>query len=342
MLAKKTIFLAASVGLASVGQSAAASDITIRFAHWLPETHPLAEHSFPDWSESITEASGGSIQFEYYPAEQLGRAADHYDMVSAGIADVAWVNPGYTTGRFPVISALEYPFVFSDGTTGSSAAHEWYEKYAKEEMSDVKVCITHINDPGTLHTNEEVRAPSDLRGLNIRPSSGSTAALVRASGGANVQVAAPEAREALERGTADGIFYPNGSFWLYGLDQAATYHLDFPMYTNAAVWVMNNNTYNSMTEDQKSVIDQHCTPEWAARVAKPWNDFEAEGLQRLRDEDGQTMVSLTDDEMQDWIEAVEPLVDRWKEEVSSKGHDADVIWSELAETLKKHDAEFAR
>lgn len=342
MLAKKTIFLAASVGIASIGQSVAASEVTMRFAHWLPETHPLAEQSFPEWTESITEASEGSIQFEFYPAEQLGKAKDHYDMVSSGIADVAWVNPGYTPGRFPIISALEYPFVFSDGTTGSSAAHEWYEKYARQEMSDIKVCITHVNDPGTLHTREKVKVPSDLNGLNIRPSSGSTAALVAASGGANVQVAAPEAREALERGTADGIFYPNGSFWLYGLDKAATYHLDMPMYANAAVWVMNNNTYNSMSEEQQSVIDEHCTPEWAAQVAKPWNAFEAKGLQKLRDDEGQTVVSLTDEEKQEWVEAVKPLVEDWKEEIDAKGLDADMIWSELGETMKKHDAEFVK
>lgn len=342
MLNKTTIALAASVGLASMAQSVAASDVTLRFAHWLPETHPLAEHSFPDWTESISKASGGSIQFEFYPAEQLGKAKDHYDMVSTGIADVAWVNPGYTPGRFPIISALEYPFVFHDGTAASSAAHEWYEKYAEKEMSDVKVCITHVNDPGTLHTREKVKVPSDLNGLNIRPSSGSTAALVSASGGANVQVAAPEAREALERGTADGVFYPNGSFWLYGLDKAATYHIAMPMYANAAVWVMNNRTYDSMSEEQQSVIDEHCSSEWAAKVAKPWNAFEAQGLQRLHEDEGQTMVTLNDEEKQEWLEAVQPLVEDWKEEMADKGLDPDMIWSELGKAMKKHDAEFVK
>ena len=32
-----------------------------------------------------------------------------------------------------------------------------------------------------------------------------------------------------------------------------------------------------MSDAQKKIIDDHCTPEWASKVTDPWTDFEANG-----------------------------------------------------------------
>src|SRR6266852_7185774 len=50
-------------------------------------------------------------KYKVYPAQQLGKAFDHYDMARDGIADVTYVNPGYQPGRFPIIAAGELPFL---------------------------------------------------------------------------------------------------------------------------------------------------------------------------------------------------------------------------------------
>ncbi len=334
------VFSAVAFGLLFSGHALAAGDVTLRFAHWLPEQHPLAKHSFPDWAKSITEASSGTIKFEFYPAQQLGAAKDHYDMARDGVADVTWVNPGYQPGRFPVLGAVEFPFVLTDGDKGSSAVHEWYAPYAKREMKDVKMCITHVNTPGTLHSKTKISAPEDMKGLNIRASNASVATYITKMGGANVQVAAPEAKDALEKGSADAIFYPNGSFWLYNLDHVAKYHVDLPLYTNAATVVINQAAYDGMSAEQQAVIDAHCTAEWAERFAKPWNAFEMAGLDRLRSDSNQIMVKPSEAETQAWVKNTESLREAWAERVNKLGYDADKVWGELVVSLKKHSSAF--
>ena len=76
-----------------------------------------------------------------FPAEQLGKAFDHYDMARDGIADGAYVNPGYQPGRFPVIAAGELPFLFKDARTGTAALDAWYRPYAAREMKDVQLLL---------------------------------------------------------------------------------------------------------------------------------------------------------------------------------------------------------
>ena len=37
-----------------------------------------------------------------------------------------------------------------------------------------------------------------------------------------------------------------------------------------------------MSASQKKVIDNHCTGEWAAKVAGPWADFEHNGIDKIK------------------------------------------------------------
>src|SRR5215470_17462754 len=99
-----------------------AQDKTVewRFSHWVPPSHPM-HPSAEAWAASIDKASGGTIKIKIFPSQQLGKAFDHYNMARDGIADVAHVNPGYEPGRFPIMGAVELPFIFSNGRQGSAA-----------------------------------------------------------------------------------------------------------------------------------------------------------------------------------------------------------------------------
>jgi TRAP-type C4-dicarboxylate transport system substrate-binding protein len=94
--------------------------VQLRFSHWVPTAHPMHAAAVA-WAESIEKASNGSIKITILPAEQLGKAFDHYNMARDGIADIAHVNPGYEPGRFPIVGAVELPFVFANSKEGSAA-----------------------------------------------------------------------------------------------------------------------------------------------------------------------------------------------------------------------------
>ena len=59
----------------------------------MPAAHPLHVAAVA-WAESIGKASNGSIKVTIFPAQQLGKAFDHYNMARDGVADVTHVNPG--------------------------------------------------------------------------------------------------------------------------------------------------------------------------------------------------------------------------------------------------------
>ena len=130
---------------------------------WVPAQHPL-NPALIAWAADITKASNGTITATLFPSEQLGKAVDHYDMAKDGIADFAYVNPGYQPGRFPVIAGAGLPFIFANGKGGSAAIDAWYRAYAAKEMKDVKFCFAFIHDPGTFHGKKKLLAAGRRQG----------------------------------------------------------------------------------------------------------------------------------------------------------------------------------
>ncbi|MDB5572150.1 MAG: C4-dicarboxylate transporter [Hyphomicrobiales bacterium] len=334
-----TTMLAAPAMMATAPALAQDKPVNLKISLWVPAQHPLFP-AYKAWGESIEKASGGTIKSTMFPAEQLGKAFDHYDMAKDGIADVVYVNPGYQPGRFPVIAAGQIPLTFKDGRTGTKALDTWYRKYAAAEMKDTKYCFSYIHSPGSLHSRKKVTTPADMKGMKVRPAQSTIGELVSKSGGTNVQASAPEARDMLERGVADAIFFPWGSMFLFGIEKAVKFHIDEPLYATVFTTNINPRVYAQMSDAQKKVIDDHCTTEWAEKVAGPWSDYEAAGVAKMKALSDHEVYKLTPEQIGEWKKVVGELRTSWAAGVTKAGVDANAAASELEATLTKMGAGF--
>ena len=326
--------LAAATALPAEAQD---KPVALKLSSWVPAQHPLNQALIARAAD-ITKASGGTITATLFPSEQLGKAFDHYDMARDGIADFAYVNPGYQPGRFPVMAGAGMPFIFANAKGGTAAIDAWYRQYAAREIKDVKFCFAFIHDPGTFHSKKKLLLPTDVKGLKVRPATSTIGQMVTLLGGTNVQASAPEARDALERGVADAITFPWGSIILFGIDKVVTQHMDVPLYTTPFVWVMNKDKYDAMSAAQKKVIDDHCTTEWAEKVASPWADFEIAGRAKLAAEPGHESYKLTAEQLDAWRKAVAPTEAAWAEGATKAGFDPKQAMDSLKSTVAKYKA----
>ena len=310
----------------------------LKLSHWVPASHPL-QKALEDWGAAVEKQSGGTVKYKVFPAQQLGKAFDHYDMARDGIADVAYVNPGYQPGRFPIIGAGELPFLMSDAKGGSMALDAWYRKCAEKEMKDVKFCLAFIHAPSSFHSRtKKIVVPEDIKGMKIRPADATMANFVTQLGGTNVQSSAPEVRDIIERGVADAVTFPWGSLVLFGIDKVTKYHMDAPLYVTTFVFVINKDKYSQMSERQKKAIDDNCTTEAAGRVGEPWGTFEDAGLDKVKAEAGQEVYQLTVEQTARWKKASEPLIKTWADAVRKAGTDPDAAIAELRASLAKYNA----
>ena len=330
--------LACLAAVAACAAQAQDKPVMLKLSSWVPAQHAL-NPALIAWAEDIKKATNGTVTFTFFPGEQLGKAFDHYDMARDGIADAAYVNPGYQPGRFPVFAAASLPFQVANGKGGSAAVDAWYRQYAAKEMKDVQFCFAFVHDPGSLHsTRKKVVLPTDVSGMKVRPATSTIGQMVTMLGGTNVQSSAPEARDVLERGVADAITFPWGSLFLFGIDKVVKYHIDAPLYVTPFVWVLNKDKYNSLSAAQKKVVDEHCTSEWAEKVASPWADFEAAGRTKMAALPGHEMVKLDAAQLDAWRKAVAPLTDQWAEGAKKAGADPKQVLDSLHQNLTKRSS----
>ena len=332
---------AAVIALASAAPLAQAQDkkVELKFAHWLPAQHPLAKLGFIPWAKSVEAASKGSIKVTIYPAQQLGKAPSHYDMARDGIADMTWVNPGYQADRFPIFGVGELPFQFSSPGPGSKALDAWYRNYAEKEMKDVKFCFAHLHI-GAIHSKKPITEPEQIKGMKIRPANGTVAQFVSMLGGSSVQVSAPEARDALEKGVADAITFPWHSIITFGIDKVVKYHTDMSLYAATFVWTMNKDFYNKLSAGQKKVIDDHCNNEWAAKVGADWGNDENSGRDLMAKLPGHTIVKVTDAQRVAWRRAAEPLAAAWLAKPNNSGINTQEALDTFHKALEKYNAAY--
>ncbi len=342
MIRRASIAAAAAVALVCTLDATAFAQnkdktFELKLSHWVPPSHPL-QKALEDWGASVEKASGGTLKYKVFPAQQLGKAFDHYDMARDGIADLTYVNPGYQPGRFPIIAAGELPFLMADARGGSQALDAWYRKYAAREMRDVKFCLALIHDPGSFHSNKKIVLPTDIKGMKIRPADAMLANFVTRLGGTNVQSSAPEVRDILEKGVADAVTFPWGSLALFGIDKVTKYHMDVPFYVTTFVLAFNKDKYDQMSAAQKKVIDDHCTTEWAGKVGGPWGEFEHAGIAKLKAEPGHNVYALTPEQLAQWKLAAAPLEKSWGDNVRRVGVDPATAMKELKDQLAKFNA----
>lgn len=332
--------LAAACLLAAALPAAAQNKpVELRFAHWLPAQHSLARTGFEPWAKAVEAASGGTIKVTFYPAQQLGKAPDHYDMVRDGIADMAYISPGYQAGRFPIFAASELPFLAGNPGGGSAALDAWYRKHAEREMKDVKLCLAHMHI-GSLHSKKTLTEPTQIAGMKIRPANGTVAQMVTLLGGTNVQVSAPEARDALEKGVADAITFPWDSLISFGIDKVAKQHIDFKLYAATFVWTINRGFYDKLSAPQKKALDDNCNTAAAAKYGAAWGDYEDGGEGKMEKMGGHTITKLTPTQLAAWRKAVEPLTATWAASADKAGVKGLQVLEEYKAELKAKNASY--
>ena len=90
--------IVASALLVTAAYPAAAQEkITLRLAESLPAGHVIHELVAKPFMELVTKATNGQVAFQHYPAEQLGKAKDMAQLTVAGVADVSYIVPSYSS-----------------------------------------------------------------------------------------------------------------------------------------------------------------------------------------------------------------------------------------------------
>jgi len=237
--------------------AAAADPIKLSYANFFPAQHFTNTKQFPLWIKEVEEATGGKVKITNYPGQTLLEAAEIYEGVVRGTADLGHGSAAYSRNRFLVTEGSELPGIeFGSATANSLVAWETYKKFNPAEYSDVKIMYLMAVGPGFLYSKKPIRTLADLKGMRIR-ATGPGADALKAMGAVPVAMTMPEVYESLSKGIIDGQMAPPEVLKAWRQAEVTKYITVIPpIYASVQYSVMNLAKWKLLPEDVKKAIEK--------------------------------------------------------------------------------------
>jgi TRAP-type C4-dicarboxylate transport system substrate-binding protein len=336
--------LAGATALALVAATAQAQEHTLTLHHFLSELAPAHTDMLVPWAERVEENSGGRVAIEIYPSMSLGgRPPELISQARDGVADIVWTVNGYTPGLFPRSEVFELPGIFvNDPAATNLAMREMFDEHLAEENPGVKVLFMHVHAGNALHTiDREVRAPADAAGMTIRTPSRTGAWVIEALGAEPVAMPVPELPQAMARGVVEAALIPFEVAAPLRLQEQARIHIEGHDQARVGTTVfqvsMNLGTWDGLPEDIQQAFLDASDEDWLSEIGTVWRENDDEAIAMFT-EAGNTHLVLDEQETETFLEALEPVVDRWIEDVSAQGVDGAALVERAREAIAAHAA----
>ncbi len=331
--------IAIAVALAACGMSSAYSQVTLKVHSFSgPQAPDQTHHLFP-WAERINKAAGGKMKVEVYTNMQLGgKPADLPQQLEDGVVDVIFHLPGFSPGRFPGLEGTELPFTNVGLSAGQSpAVFEWATRWLTDtELKGIKLLGSHTADAAFIHSrNKPIKSLDDLKGMKFRVPGRFVGEAAKALGGTPVGIPLPGVYEALERGQVDGMFINWAIIPSYRLHEVTKFHLETPIYQSPLLTLMSQKSYDKLPADLKKVIDDHSGFEYTKQIGKAWDELTVPARKVVVDK-GNAMNTLSAEEKQRWIQAVQPVYKLWIDEMNKRNLPGQKMFDDLLATTTKY------
>jgi TRAP-type C4-dicarboxylate transport system substrate-binding protein len=149
----------------------------------------------------------------------------------------------------------------------------------------------------------------------------------------------PDLPQALSKKVVDGAFIPWEIIPPLKLQDMTDYQIEGPNRTRFGTTTfqvsMNEAKWNALPADVKKALDSVNTEAWVREVGQIWTKSEDVGI-GIATKAGNKHIVLTESELAAFRTKLEPVVQRWINEVKEKGIDGEALVKAARQAIAKH------
>ena len=338
----RNIASAVMAACATLSAPAGAQTIELKLHHFLGPKSPAHAQMLVPWAQRIEKSSGGKVKIEVFPSMTLGgKPPQLINQARDGVVDMVWTVNGYTAGLFPRSEVFELPFVHTNSAVATNLAmRAMYDAYLKPEYSGVHPLFLHVHAGQAIHmVDKEVRKPADLQGMKMRIPTRTGAWIIEALGAAPVGMPVPDLPQALSKKVVDGAFIPWEIIPPLKIQDVTDFQIEGPnrvrFGTTTFQVSMNQKRWDSLPADVKRAFEANSGEAWVREVGEIWTKSEDYGI-GLAIKAGNKHIVLTEAELQQFRDKLEPVVQRWIDDVKGKGIDGTALVKAAREQIAKY------
>ncbi len=274
-----------------------------------PDTHPTVV-ALREFAKNLEEKSQGTMKATVYSSGVLGSDRETLELVQFGAVDMVSTGVSTIESYEKMYSLFSVPYLFNDK---SHYYRVMDSEYMQEEIfprtAELGFVVKTWFDAGarSFYTKDTpISEPSDLKGLKMRTLASPTLMeMVSLMGGNPTPLDWGEVYGALQQGVIDGLENNELALTVNKHAEVAkefsnTKHLFAP-----DVLIMNTNTLNKLTSNQKAILDE-CFGELSLNQRELWEAEIEKAIQEAKEQG----VNFTNPDVQAFIESVKPMHDQ--------------------------------
>lgn len=295
---QNTHYLAGSalaLALAAGGAPALAQEVTLSAVSAFAEGTTFSKN-FERFIDELNEIGKGVIQIDYKGGG--GKVMDPFQLIDAvrtGVVDIGNLPGAFYTNRMPEADAIKLSaFNITEERANGAWAYmnELHNKRVNAwHLSRHKDCV-----PFHLYLNKPIES-RDLTGLNIRVTP-IYRAFFASMGAALIRTQPGDVYTALERGTVDGYGWPTQGVLDLGWHEVTKYRVDPPFYRASVEVLVNLDTWNRLTDEQRDTLQQAAS--FMEALCEEDRQISEQEIAR-QSEAGIEAITFTGDEADAWL-----------------------------------------
>lgn len=312
----------AGCGKEEKGSTTSEEKIKFKIADSFPTTNYLSLEGTKYFMDKVVELTDGKVEFEYYPAEQIGKANSYLDLTLSNTIQIGYTS--YAADRLPLSEIATLPGAYDSSEEGSNVIWKLMKDYLMDEEylpNGVRPLYAVALPQYQLATvKKPVTKIEDIKGMKTRVT-GTMELGFDELGSSPVFMPATEAYTAMERGTVDGVTFPFTSFTPYQIEEIANYSTKGAnLGSFTVIYSINEKIYQDLPEDVKDAL-----AEAGDETVKHLSVYLDDKNEELAEEFSSKMeiYELTEEESAEWDGKLKPVWDRWAKNLEKRGINAN-------------------
>lgn len=292
---------------------------------------------YMELADKTREATDGKLDITVYPGGTLVASTDVADGVAAGSADMGWLFTTFFPGQFPLTEVVTLPMMFENHEDATDVLLKLYEQSPElqAELSDYKVLNLYCNPINHFYTTKPVESVADLKGMQIRATAGVATDMVTAWGGSPILMGPGDMYQSIEKGVLNGMVFEWSGFNAFRLGEVTKYCTNLPICCGVFLCVMNKDSYDKLPAEYQQVIDEIWgDPQVSREFADVFTEDEQLGLNVGVNDEGMTVIDLSDAATAEFKAAADEYVNGWVEKQTTSSFDAQA-YLDLMMSIKK-------
>ncbi len=281
--------------------------------------------------DAVNAEAKGLLEIEVYFSGALGKDASlQPQMVADGVADMAFIFPGYSPQRFSDNSVLELPGLFQDTREGSLTFTRLIAAGTLKGYEDFYVVGAFSSPLESIHSRRPIASIADLKGMSVRVSNMTSGAALQMLGMRPVTIPVNLVSEAISDGTIDGAVLPPAMLFEFGVGRVTSYHYLLNIDVASLALVMNRKKFDDLPEQAKDIIRKHSGQWPLTSFLKAYDAVDSQVMEQLAANPKRKIVHPSPADLDIAKTAFKSFADEWAATSPNNRKQLEIVQTEIA------------